>query len=140
VAVDASPRSTKLVSFACAMAKSLGARVHLLYVSSVQPVPSEYVTYAKQENVAVENYNEAVGQSVLRKLEAVAKDEGVSCETDLEHGNPAARIVEYSSEPGVELVVVGLRGLHGIERVRSLGSVSRRVAESSAVPVVVVPT
>jgi nucleotide-binding universal stress UspA family protein len=140
VAVDASTRSETLVSYACATAASLGATVHLLYVEPVMRIPPEFKAYARQENVDPEGYNEAVGQAVLNKLEGIAKSAGVGCDTDLEHGNPAAVILKFGSEPGVAMVVVGLRGLHGVGRVRSLGSVARRVVENSKVPVVVVPT
>ena len=140
VAVDASPRSEKLVSYACGSAASIGAKVHLLYVEPVLQVPAEFREYAREENINPEGYSEAVGEAVLEKLERIPKSAGVDCESDLEHGNPASVIVKFAEEPGVAMVVVGLRGLHGVERVRSLGSVARRVVENSAVPVVVVPT
>jgi nucleotide-binding universal stress UspA family protein len=140
VAVDASERSQKLVSFASVLAKDLGADVHLVYVSAVEPIPAEFKTYADQENVDRQGYNEAVGQAVLAKLEETARRADVECVTDLEHGNPAEAVVKYGADPRVMLVVVGLRGLHGVGRIRSLGSVARRVVENSSVPVVVVPT
>ncbi|HZW85719.1 MAG TPA: universal stress protein [Nitrososphaerales archaeon] len=140
VAVDASTRSDRLVSFACRTASALGAKVHLLYVEPVENVPPEYEKFAEREGVDAGGYNDAVGSAVLRRLEGLAKVEGVPCETDLEHGNPSSVIVRYASAPGVLMVVAGLRGLHGVQKVRSLGSVARRVVENSAVPVVVVPT
>jgi nucleotide-binding universal stress UspA family protein len=35
--------------------------------------------------------------------------------------------------------VIGVFGLHHLGRIRSLGSVSRRIVESSTIPVVLVP-
>jgi nucleotide-binding universal stress UspA family protein len=140
VAVDASERSQKLVSFASGLAGELKAGVHILYVSHIEPVPPEFKDYADRENIDRESYNEAVGQAVLAKLEETARRAGISCVSDLEHGNPAETIVKYAADPRVSLVVVGLRGLHGAGRLRSLGSVARRVVENSTTPVVVLPT
>jgi nucleotide-binding universal stress UspA family protein len=140
VAVDASERSKSLVEYAAKMALDMDSKLHILYVSHVAPIPAEYQAYAKEENVDAVAYNEGLGMAVLARLEGLAKAYGVKTETDLEHGNPASSIVEYASGGNVLLVVVGLRGLHGLSRVRSLGSVARRVVESSPVPVVVVPT
>ena len=140
VGVDASKRSEAVVAYACDVASKLGATVHLLYVEAVMPVPPEFSKYAQEEDVDRGGYNEAVGRAVLAKLEGIAKSHGAICDSDLEHGNPAEVILKFGSHPGVVLTVVGLRGLHGIGRVQSLGSVARRVIERSAVPVVVVPT
>jgi nucleotide-binding universal stress UspA family protein len=140
VGVDASKRSEMVVAYACDMASKLSATVHLLYVEPVMPIPPEFRSYAKQENVDEEGYNEAVGQAVLAKLEGIAKGSGSVCDTDLEHGNPAEVILKFGSRPEVLMTIVGLRGLHGVGKVQSLGSVARRVIERSRVPVVVVPT
>jgi nucleotide-binding universal stress UspA family protein len=117
----------------------MGAKVHLLHVAPVPSIPDVYKAYATLENSNPDKYK-AVGRAVLTKLEEVAKKAGVEFESDLEYGNPGAKIAEYSGRNGVVAVVVGLRGLHGIGRIRSLGSVARRVAENSVAPVVVVPT
>lgn len=140
VAVDGSPRSSKLVSLGARLAKDLGASVHLLYVAPQNPIPEEYKDYAAHENIDEAGYNDAVGRAIIDKLEGAVSIPGVEWDSDVEVGNPSSTIVKFASQPGVLLAVVGLRGLHGVGRVRSLGSVARRVVENSPVPVVVVPT
>jgi len=50
-----------------------------------------------------------------------------------------SRDLEYISAQKVFTIVVGMKGLHGVSRIRSLGSVSRRIVENSTRPVLIVP-
>lgn len=54
-------------------------------------------------------------------------------------GLPAGRIVEVAGEIGARLIVIGSRGRTGLQSIL-LGSVAERVAQISAVPVVIVKT
>ncbi len=54
-------------------------------------------------------------------------------------GQPADEILELAERIGAELIVLGFEGLHGLGKLRALGSVSRQVMERARCPVVVVP-
>ncbi|MCH3951678.1 MAG: universal stress protein [Acidaminococcus sp.] len=58
-------------------------------------------------------------------------------EYEMEFGNPAETVIEKAKEKDASVIVIGRRGLSGVEEFL-LGSVSSRVVEYSDVPVVVV--
>lgn len=53
-------------------------------------------------------------------------------------GNTAEELLRAAKARSVDLIVIGSQGLHGISRIKSLGSVSRRVAEMAHCPVLIV--
>lgn len=52
--------------------------------------------------------------------------------------NIATSITKFASEENVDMIVIGNVGLGGISKIKSLGSVSRNVAEISKCPVLIV--
>lgn len=139
VAVDGSKASKKVVDYSVELAKSMSAHISLLYVVPELGVPAEYQKYAKAEGIDTASYYDQVGSRLVDDFAGAIGAAGVECDATYETG-PAYRMilngVKYSE---AELVVVGLRGLHGLGRVRALGSTARRILENSPVPVVVVP-
>jgi nucleotide-binding universal stress UspA family protein len=76
-----------------------------------------------------------VGEDILSKAKKVA---GSTHVTDLiDHGDPAARIIEIAEERKVDLIIMGSRGLSGIRRLFT-GSISDKVANQAACPVMIV--
>ena len=53
--------------------------------------------------------------------------------------DPAREITSVANEMGVDAIVCGTRGLHGVTALMN-GSVAARVLKRATVPVVVVPT
>lgn len=53
------------------------------------------------------------------------------------YGRPADALVAYAAENQVDLIVMGTRGMRGLQKLR-LGSVSERVLKLAACPVMVV--
>ena len=53
-------------------------------------------------------------------------------------GNIAQEILGVAKKKQVDLVVIGSQGLHGIAKLKTLGSVSRKVSEHARCPVLIV--
>ena len=53
-------------------------------------------------------------------------------------GNIAQEILSLAKKKSADLIVVGSQGLHGIGKIKSLGSVSRKVSEYASCPVLIV--
>ena len=139
VAVDGSQHSAKVVDFAAQLARSIPASVILVNVIPDPHVPSGYVEYTKVEGVDPAAYYEQVSRVILESMGSRLKKAGVSYQITADTGNPATFILDVAKRKKASMIVVGVFGLHHLGRIRSLGSVSRRVAENSTIPVVLVP-
>jgi nucleotide-binding universal stress UspA family protein len=53
-------------------------------------------------------------------------------------GNIAEEILKVAKKKAIDLIVIGSQGLHGIGKIKSLGSVSRKVSELASCPVLIV--
>jgi len=88
---------------------------------------------AKAEAIELQEVAEAVLARAVGELEA----EGVEVETHAREGDPADVIIRVAEELGAELIVVGSRGLTGLERFL-LGSVSSKLSQHAPTSLMVV--
>jgi nucleotide-binding universal stress UspA family protein len=138
VAVDGSDYSEKIVEYACELAKKLSLEIALIYVSKFPDLVEQYLGIGGIEPSAKGEPYVKVAENVTSKLAEVVRKKGILVEVILETGNPADKIITVAAFRKSTMIAIGLRGLHGIERIRSLGSVSRRVLEGAPCPVMVV--
>lgn len=54
------------------------------------------------------------------------------------YGNPAEEILKFSELENIDLIIMGNVGLTGISKIKTLGSVSRKVLENSKFPVLII--
>jgi len=139
VAVDGSPHSAKVVEYASQLARSIPSSILLVNVVQNKQVPSGYAEYARVEGLTAQEHYERMSQGILDDLGASLKKVGLKYETLSAVGNPAVLVLEIAKRRKASLIVLGVFGLHHFGRIRSLGSVSRRVVENATVPVVLVP-
>jgi nucleotide-binding universal stress UspA family protein len=85
------------------------------------------------ETTLQDNAERAVAAVVDR-----AEQAGLACETTVMAGAPAERIVAHAAASGADVIVMGTHGRSDHERIATLGSVTQRVVENAAVPVLVV--
>jgi nucleotide-binding universal stress UspA family protein len=81
------------------------------------------------ELVGVSNIKDMLkgkGRQILEEARKIAEDEKASIKTRLEEGEPFEKIVEIAEEENCELIVMGRRGLSGLERTL-MGSVTAKV-------------
>ena len=139
VAIDGSKYSNKIVDFACDLAKKMGEDLVLIYVSKDPDIVEDYIEIggriprASSQKAAVE-----IAESITSDFAKRIENRGIAHQLVLESGRPAEKIVSTATERKCDMIVIGLKGLHGVERIRSIGSVSRRVLESSPCPVAIV--
>jgi nucleotide-binding universal stress UspA family protein len=73
----------------------------------------------------------------MKEVERMAKESGVSYEIKILHGEPGPVIVDYVNKNNFEIVIIGSRGLNGLQEF-VLGSVSHKVAKRANCPVLIV--
>ena len=80
-----------------------------------------------------------VYQNVLDEAQAKIKEEHPDLEVEaiLKEGRPSAMIIDYAENDGVDLIVMGSRGIGGYTG-WILGSTSRKVVDSCTKPILIV--
>ena len=129
---DGSDAADRALNLAVSVADAHDAELHLLYVADTnQP------SLSRIQGQIVDAL-EGEGQQIVDEAENRVRGSGVDVTTDVIQGGPSRTILEYVDDRGVDLVVIGTRGEHDVERLL-LGSVTERVVRSAPVPVLAVP-
>jgi nucleotide-binding universal stress UspA family protein len=140
VGTDGSNTATGAVAAATALAKSLGAHLHVVCVNNTATTSTAIAasaglatTFAEVDQAARDHTN-----AVLDQARGRAVADGVDVTVHGCAGNPAQVLVDVASGEGADLIVVGNRGMKGARRI--LGSVPNHVAHHAACAVMIVPT
>ena len=146
VPLDGSEISASSLPTALQMADALGARIHLLQVSSQseefavmrgaefgtmgsdysQQVLDEVLTAQRDR---IQRYLDEVGD----KLTSV----GLDVVKAIEDGQAADKIVDYAEAAGIDLIIMSTHGRGGVRRFL-VGSVTDKVIRSTHLPVLVI--
>jgi nucleotide-binding universal stress UspA family protein len=167
VALDGSAQAGKALDLAIEMAKAFNGGLTALHVVSRQPpsegerrlAENEYRAEVQQalggskfvagapvtvEGLVGASYDAglairtAIGRAIMDRAEADARSRQVpSVETTIRDGDPASVIIEVADRIKPDFLVVGSRGLGGVQRLL-LGSVSQKVSQSVGCTVVLV--
>ena len=134
VGTDGSPSADAAVRRAIAVAKGSGDGLHIVTAFPDAPAYRERIaSTARREPIDLLD----VAESVLARSARQAEAEGIDFETHARQGEPAQTIIEVAQEQGADLIVVGARGLTGLERFL-LGSVSAKLSHHAPCTVMIV--
>lgn len=143
VPVDFSECSGAAFTYACELARALGAKVTLLHVWDVPflwpSVGDTMVTVPSEEPMTVAQLVKKRANEEITRFLGDNAPHGVEVTTRLEMGDPARVVCDYASKSGYDLVVMGTHGRTGVARVLA-GSVAENVVRHSTVPVLTVRT
>ena len=135
VPVDGSEHAGRAIDIAGDLAQRYGAKVTLFHAMTQvggYQVPKELTDFERIEHMRVTEHDliESIGREILAKAEKRARDHGVEdCATQLETGDPARLIAEAVQSKGVDLIVMGRRGLGDLGGLL-LGSVTHKVSQA----------
>jgi nucleotide-binding universal stress UspA family protein len=137
VGTDGSESAQRAVTQATALAKAVGAKLHL--VSAFEPLRGVRIAGAPEGAAQVWDIKpDSEVQSVLEQTAATVRLSGVQAEVHAVKGDPADALLALAEQENAELIVVGNRGMHGVKRV--LGSVPNKVSHHAACSVLIVST
>jgi len=134
VPTDGSDHAEKAVAVASELAVKYGAELIVLHVMEeigTSRIPEELQSYAKIEHVDISERDmlEGVANQIVGRAETQAREAGVeTVSRDLAFGSPGPTVVDYAEKHGVDLIVMGRRGLGRVADLL-LGSVSHRVTQ-----------
>ena len=138
VAIDGSEHAWRALDVAADVAKQHGAQLIVLHVVPYEPMPAALRAFAEAEHISLaeeegrDHYARTLGDQLTRAAEARARGKGLSEVVGRTvEGNPADQILAEAASEGVDMIVMGSRGLSDA-RALFLGSVSHKVANHAA--------
>jgi nucleotide-binding universal stress UspA family protein len=129
---DGSESMRTVFEHATDVAARRGATVHVLYVVDDR-------AFLTLEDDLVDDVLADLrieGEAAIEETADALAAEDVSVETAIRKGSPADEILDYAGENGVDLIIMGSRGVDATENL--LGSTSQKVVTMSDVPVLTV--
>lgn len=137
VGTDFSVCAARALSFAVSLARSQGAKIHLLHVL-MEPVQAFDVAAAlPYPDAGVRKEWEDAANARLEREARAAEKRGVTATFELKWGRPSDVLVQAAQARKASLVVVGTHGRSAFEKLL-LGSTAERVVRLSPVPVLTV--
>lgn len=134
IAVDGSQPSLDAVRHGVRLVRK-GLHASLI-LAHVQQEASLY-ELATQDADLIAGASVAAGEHLMASAVALVEAAGVSYETEVGLGEPAATLVDIAERNGCEMIIIGAVGAGAVRRAL-MGSVSREVLNLSTVPVTIV--
>jgi len=155
VPYDFSAPSNKALNFAINLATLCRTKhapeVNLLYVVEEINVPPSFEYGMKMSHTSLEEFKtteeylkekyhnmKSNALKILGEKKKNFENRGISISTHVLLGHPVDKITEFAISEEVDLIVMGNKGLRGLQRIKTLGSVSRGVSENAKCHVMIV--
>ncbi|MBC9784002.1 universal stress protein [Heliobacterium chlorum] len=139
LATDGSDHALKAARYACHLMKldpEIETTVLYVYDLSHQYLLGADGAVFFDIDAAREKMDE-VGKAVLDKTMEIFSEQGLVCQLEATFGHPAFVVVDTAEERGVDLIIMGSRGM-GEFRSFLAGSVSDRVFHLAKCPVMII--
>ncbi|HEY5190289.1 MAG TPA: universal stress protein [Solirubrobacteraceae bacterium] len=138
VGTDGSETAKRAVKEAAALAKALGAQLHI--VAAYEPVRG--ARFARAPDAAAKIWAplpDAQVDATVEQAAATVRVSGFEAKTHTLRGDAADALVEVAAKVGAELIVVGNQGMHSARRF-VMGSVPNKVSHKARSSVLIVST
>ena len=127
VPTDGSQGAKVCLEHGIEIASKWDATLHTLYVVDTRLARSGLLLETLRDE----------GRGAVRDVEVTGTQAGLTVVTEIVEGNPHEEILDYVTEHGIDMVVMGTHGRTGLDKV-VMGSVAGRVIRGSPVPVLTV--
>jgi nucleotide-binding universal stress UspA family protein len=133
-ATDFSDEAQEAFSYADIFAKTFGAKILGLHV-----IPGFSPEHYQSAIVVIDELKKRMDHMrnvAEEKFKSFQKARGIKFEYYIKDGNAAKAIVETAEDLGVDLIVIGRKGLSAIERL-FIGNVANQVLRHSPIPILI---
>ncbi len=140
VPIDGSEHSNRAVDRAVELAKCCDASLILVHVIQDLPLPKEILEMMAAGEVTATREQILQDSADLMLTNARIRCEQAGCvyvNAEVLRGDPASAILDYAEQNGVDLIVLGQRGL--MTRPGLLGGVARKIVNMGNTACLVVP-
>jgi len=138
VALDGSDGSKRALEAAVTYAKLTGSDLVLAYVIDWSPYSFHTPEELEQRHQRRESEIQRANDSVLTPEIAALESQGLKVETVVHHGKIAETLLDLTDQHGVSQIYIGRQGESRVHAM-IFGSVSAALAQTSPVPVTIVP-
>lgn len=145
VPIDGSKFARKALFHAIKLAKRFESKIHVVIVVDPEEFPPGMLLGLLKKDKLLEEsiakFMAAVKTQARREALAdvsICKSKDVYASYDILSGKPVEMILKYAKGKKIDLIVIGSQGLHGLSKLKVLGSVSRKVSELSPCAVMIV--
>lgn len=142
---DGTEISDKALDEGIKFATLFDSKLTILYVIEEQIIPPNMIlSFIKKKaeiHEAKKNIVEIIksgAESMLRNRVQTAKDKNIDVDAEIRIGSPSKEILNYATEKNIDIIIMGSRQKGGIEKIKALGSVARKISEMSECPVLLV--
>jgi nucleotide-binding universal stress UspA family protein len=138
VPVDGSEHGRRATEMAIDLAKCHGSSIFLLHVIRDLSLPKEIMAMIRAGEVTQSRMEilQDSAEIILDSARGRFEEAGVTgVQGEYVVGNPASKILEYAGQNGVDLIVIGHRGLGPTEGL--LGGVARKLVNMTNVSVLI---
>jgi nucleotide-binding universal stress UspA family protein len=139
VPIDGSVHSQHALSVACKLSEQNSTKVYVLHIPEVVGNTTKLIWgVGALASDATSEHLASAGEALLEEAETFAKAKGIrNIETMIEQGRPVDIILEVSRREGVDVIVMGSRGLSDLGGMVA-GSVSHKVGHLAQCGVITV--
>jgi nucleotide-binding universal stress UspA family protein len=134
VPTDFSPHARNAASHAAELAKTYNAKLFLFHAYML-PTPVSEVPYVMVTVDELQKENEGL---IRREAEALNKEHNLEIEWLVRIGIPSDEIKVLTEEREIDLVVMGMKGVGGLDKI--IGSTTVNAIRKVKTPILVVPT
>lgn len=145
VPIDGSLYSRRALSEAIKIAKKTTAKISVVTVVDTSEYPPGMMLALLQKDKRLEEsisrFVTAAKSQVRKELladVAICKSKGVDSNYDILMGSPVESLLKFARGRKMDLIIIGSQGLRGIKKIKTLGSVSRKISELAQCPVMIV--
>jgi nucleotide-binding universal stress UspA family protein len=135
LAVDGSEESARAATAAFEIAEMTDSKLFIVHVVPTPIVKQVMLMTDGNMDEILVKYS-IKGEKLLEGVRAAAKEYNLDIELILDRGSPSERLLALTNDKGVDLIVLGSKGLSGART--GLGGASERVLLDSNVPVLVI--
>ena len=145
VPIDGSLYSRRALSEAIKIAKKTNAKISVVTAVDTSEYPPGMLLVLLQKDKKLEEsiarFVTAAKSQVRKELladVAICKSKGVDANYDILIGSPVESLLKFARGRKMDLIVIGSQGLRGIKKIKTLGSISRKISELAQCPVMIV--
>jgi nucleotide-binding universal stress UspA family protein len=138
VGTDGSDTARLAIEEAARISKALGAELHV--VSAFEPVRGARISGAPDAAAKIWSpLPDSEVEEILSDAATKLKGQGMAVKTHAIQRQPADALLEVAADVGATMIVVGSKGMHGVERLK-LGNVPNQVSHKARCNVLIVST